>query len=143
MAGLIYFSLTRSVLLQCILTTQPWRQIQVRIWKVCSLIHRECHFSFFALGAVPRSALPLPDDTEEIGYDCENPTNEPSTIFKKHCKKCKAFKPVRAHHCSYCKRCIVKVTWHIISIFWMWNVIQLWNSDNNIDNNLQDIELRL
>lgn len=32
--------------------------------------------------------------------------------FKKYCKKCEAFKPSRAHHCSICRRCIVKMDHH-------------------------------
>lgn len=32
--------------------------------------------------------------------------------FKKYCKKCEAFKPARAHHCSICMRCIVKMDHH-------------------------------
>ena len=32
--------------------------------------------------------------------------------FRKFCKRCKAFKPKRAHHCSICKRCIVKMDHH-------------------------------
>ena len=40
-------------------------------------------------------------------------SNDPSCSVNKYrrfCKRCKAFKPIRAHHCSICRRCIVKVT---------------------------------
>lgn len=30
--------------------------------------------------------------------------------FRKYCKRCKSFKPIRAHHCSICGRCIIKVS---------------------------------
>ncbi|CAN0403425.1 unnamed protein product, partial [Hapterophycus canaliculatus] len=30
----------------------------------------------------------------------------------KWCYKCDAFKPPRAHHCSLCQRCIVKMDHH-------------------------------
>ena len=43
--------------------------------------------------------------------------------YRKFCKRCQAFKPARAHHCSICGRCIIKVrpyytyiyVYHIIS----------------------------
>ncbi|CAN0448067.1 unnamed protein product, partial [Hapterophycus canaliculatus] len=28
---------------------------------------------------------------------------------RRFCRKCNAYKPVRAHHCSICRRCVVKV----------------------------------
>ncbi|GKZ01467.1 hypothetical protein MPSEU_001097300 [Mayamaea pseudoterrestris] len=31
---------------------------------------------------------------------------------KRLCRKCKAFKPQRAHHCSVCRRCIIKMDHH-------------------------------
>ena len=46
-------------------------------------------------GAVPPEAIPL-------DYNPERP--EPY----KMCRKCNAFKPPRAHHCSLCNRCITK-----------------------------------
>lgn len=32
--------------------------------------------------------------------------------YKKFCRRCNAFKPRRAHHCSVCKRCIIKMDHH-------------------------------
>lgn len=46
-------------------------------------------------GAVPRNARPL------------NPAH-----WDRTCHKCNHFKPIRAHHCSICKRCIVKMDHH-------------------------------
>lgn len=60
-------------------------------------------------GAVPKAARPLSDDTEEIDYEQSEARVEQ---FKKFCRKCKAFKPRRAHHCSICGRCIVKMDHH-------------------------------
>eukprot|EP00397_Hematodinium_sp_SG-2012_P036482 GEMP01039387.1.p1 GENE.GEMP01039387.1~~GEMP01039387.1.p1 ORF type:complete len:288 (+),score=37.20 GEMP01039387.1:32-865(+) len=48
-------------------------------------------------GAVPKDA------TELVALDIEN---------QKICKKCNASKPARAHHCSICKRCIMKMDHH-------------------------------
>ena len=60
-------------------------------------------------GAVPKEARPLPTDDQE--YDPEVAANR-STPYKKYCRRCKAFKPTRAHHCSICQRCIVKMDHH-------------------------------
>ena len=46
-------------------------------------------------GAVPRGARPL--------------TAEDAA---RHCHKCDAFKPPRAHHCSVCGRCVLKMDHH-------------------------------
>lgn len=81
------------------------------------------------LGAVPKDALPLLNDEEELDYEIlgkeglmQAPSPRPTsregheqralnaTPFKKFCRRCRCFKPVRAHHCSLCNRCIVKVS---------------------------------
>ena len=49
-------------------------------------------------GSVPKDAQPL------IDSDALNP--------RFHCGKCNAFKPLRAHHCRICNRCIVKMDHH-------------------------------
>lgn len=46
-------------------------------------------------GSVPRNAQPLEDNS-----------------MNKYCDKCQAFKPLRAHHCRVCKRCIVRMDHH-------------------------------
>ena len=66
-----------------------------------------CHFKTMCTdpGSVPPNSIPLSDDEEENDYEIGN-RNIP---FKKFCRKCRAFKPARAHHCSLCGRCIVKM----------------------------------
>lgn len=59
-------------------------------------------------GAVPKDARPLPTDDQE--FDPEVASRR--TPYKKYCRRCKAFKPKRAHHCSICERCIVKMDHH-------------------------------
>ena len=49
-------------------------------------------------GTVPHGALPLPSATDEERLNM--------------CVKCNQFKPPRAHHCSECGRCIVKMDHH-------------------------------
>ena len=74
-------------------------------------------------GAVPRAALPLPSDVIEMDHEANrvmalknntNNSNEKVLMdkFKKTCKRCAAFKPIRAHHCSICGRCVVKMDHH-------------------------------
>jgi ribosomal protein L40E len=58
-------------------------------------------------GSVPKDALPLNSDVEERDFEA----NEKDR-FKKFCRRCNAFKPIRAHHCSICGRCIVKMDHH-------------------------------
>lgn len=69
-------------------------------------------------GAVPSDAQPLNSDDEE--YDKE----QGSRGFRKYCRRCNAFKPSRAHHCSICRRCIVKMDHHCP---WVNNCVGLGN----------------
>ena len=92
-------------------------------------------------GAVPPHARPLLDDIEEllandiegngssnsvsnsssnnnlaistntIGKD-NNFTADTQQKYRKLCRRCQAFKPARAHHCSICNRCVVKMDHH-------------------------------
>ncbi|KAK8812405.1 hypothetical protein WA158_007639 [Blastocystis sp. Blastoise] len=47
----------------------------------------------------------VPFDSEPINYDIED-----NSIMK--CTRCNSYKPPRAHHCSVCRRCIVKMDHH-------------------------------
>ena len=49
-------------------------------------------------GCVPSDAIPLATATEDEKLSM--------------CTKCNWFKPPRAHHCSECGRCIVKMDHH-------------------------------
>jgi hypothetical protein len=63
-------------------------------------------------GAVPPDAVPLeqPQDEETgepmIDMDMIVPVTRKG---KRLCRRCNAFKPQRAHHCSVCRRCIIKM----------------------------------
>ena len=56
-------------------------------------------------GSVPCDAIPLSsaDSEESLGM----------------CVKCNVYKPPRAHHCSECKRCIVRMDHHCPYVGWM------------------------
>ncbi len=76
-------------------------------------------------GAVPREATPLPEDDEVLcgggggsgGLEegkggAEGQSGNGGGIgrrVRKYCRRCNAFKPPRAHHCSICRRCVVKM----------------------------------
>ena len=60
------------------------------------LLSSVCHAAMVSNpGAVPSNAKPV--DPEE---------------GERHCFRCQAYKPIRAHHCSICNRCIVKMDHH-------------------------------
>jgi ribosomal protein L40E len=78
-------------------------------------------------GAVPPDAQPIPDhhyqgDLESgiVGEQSSHFSNEDDPLRmppslpsrkkgKRICRRCNAFKPKRAHHCSICRRCIIKM----------------------------------
>lgn len=75
-------------------------------------------------GAVPPDAEPLPDAnvngldiTRQGNHEPASETigsisNSNSKRPKRICRRCKSFKPDRAHHCSICNRCILKMDHH-------------------------------
>ncbi len=64
-------------------------------------------------GAVPPDAEPvgnnLDNNSNTDGSDIKEPLTKPLRGPKRLCRRCNAFKPDRAHHCSICKRCIIKM----------------------------------
>lgn len=64
------------------------------------------------------SALPVTEDPEFTSYTVN------STGGKRYCKKCQCPKPDRAHHCSTCKRCVLKMDHHCP---WLATCVGLYN----------------
>jgi len=76
-------------------------------------------------GAVPPDATPLeemqdllnnknkiegsPNGEQTSSLMIEDPPKPPPRKGRRLCRRCNTFKPKRAHHCSICKRCIVKM----------------------------------
>jgi hypothetical protein len=61
-------------------------------------------------GAVPPDAKPFPDpDDDGAEEDEEGQIEAGLPRGMRLCRRCKAFKPQRAHHCSVCRRCIIKM----------------------------------
>eukprot|EP00611_Tribonema_gayanum_P025012 TRINITY_DN5606_c0_g1_i1.p1 TRINITY_DN5606_c0_g1~~TRINITY_DN5606_c0_g1_i1.p1 ORF type:complete len:365 (-),score=60.06 TRINITY_DN5606_c0_g1_i1:21-1115(-) len=85
-------------------------------------------------GAVPRDvAPPGGEGDEEEGetaalnaeLDSENRGGEREKAgLKRWCRRCDAYKPLRAHHCSICARCIIKMDHHCP---WVNNCVGLGN----------------
>lgn len=81
-------------------------------------------------GAVPPDARPLPEPVESLLQNDEPSSSETDGVggealsesqlissatpskTRRLCRRCKAFKPERAHHCSVCGRCIIKMDHH-------------------------------
>jgi len=73
-------------------------------------------WSYFATvltdpGEVPTGWTPAPEDEEEAAREAKMSNSERRRRF---CKKCAAWKPVRTHHCSVCKRCVLKMDHHCV-----------------------------
>jgi hypothetical protein len=67
-------------------------------------------------GTVPPDAQPLPETEEKIETEEEKQLQSlmimPTQKGRRLCRRCKAFKPQRAHHCSVCRRCVIKMDHH-------------------------------
>ncbi|KAI0800548.1 palmitoyltransferase PFA4 [Fomes fomentarius] len=57
-------------------------------------------------GRVPRHGY-RPDVNDADGYEVKKLTRGP-----RYCRACENFKPPRAHHCSQCKRCVLRMDHH-------------------------------
>lgn len=124
----------------CVVLIPPWMSYigenGVRIITTSGQFHRISFCSVAAIasashfkamttdpGAVPPDAKPLPDPEENGEQKVQNetsdddvplvkPTNTSSMRGRRLCRRCNTFKPARAHHCSVCKRCIIKMDHH-------------------------------
>ncbi|XP_052199242.1 probable protein S-acyltransferase 15 isoform X2 [Diospyros lotus] len=79
---------------------------------IFTLLASLCVFSFSICvltepGHVPSTYVP---DVEDIGASDQGSTK--TGVQGRHCDKCSAYKPPRAHHCRSCRRCILKMDHH-------------------------------
>jgi len=63
-------------------------------------------------GAVPPDAEPVPDNLDRKNQTDRKDISPPRMKPKRLCRRCNSYKPDRAHHCSICKRCIIKMDHH-------------------------------
>jgi len=113
-----------------------WGCIHLIAFNGGSIFGMYAHWSTMTTdpGSVPRDCVPLIDDVQEQDFKAvtmesggnghqlggANRTRSSSQAhiptyirkYRKFCKRCRAFKPIRAHHCSICGRCIVKMDHH-------------------------------
>mmetsp|Transcript_8371 Transcript_8371/g.12146 ORF Transcript_8371/g.12146 Transcript_8371/m.12146 type:complete len:360 (+) Transcript_8371:36-1115(+) len=128
-AGLTYCLHFYGVYAVCFVLIPPWMSSKVEEVRFLSLtghFHRltfciiaglACAAHFKAMttnpGAVPPDAAPLEllekSTTDEEGQELINSQKQKG---RRLCRRCKAFKPQRAHHCSICRRCIIKMDHH-------------------------------
>jgi hypothetical protein len=77
-------------------------------------------------GAVPPDAKPLNMPEDHDNDKNERPRDMQSLLdplptppgVKRLCRRCKTFKPPRAHHCSVCQRCIIKMDHHCPYVYY-------------------------
>ncbi|XP_059666049.1 probable protein S-acyltransferase 15 [Cornus florida] len=73
-------------------------------------------FSFFVCiltepGGVPSTYVPDVEDSQV----CEQEPKK-TGVHLRHCDKCSAYKPPRAHHCRVCRRCVLRMDHHCLWI---------------------------
>lgn len=132
-AGLTYLLHAYGVYAVCFVMLPPWMSeniaaedgTSIRQLTWAGTLH-SAFFSIIALmavishfyamttnpGAVPPDAKPLEmsKDTTSNGEEGSLPKKVPQGL--RLCRRCKAYKPPRAHHCSVCRRCIIKMDHH-------------------------------
>ncbi len=88
------------------------KEIISLIFFFCALMTTICHC--YCIFTNPGNL------TEEITDKLKSMKNED----KAFCKKCDKYRPLRAHHCSICGRCVLKMDHHCP---WVFNCVGLYN----------------
>ena len=131
-AGLTYFLHTFGVYAVCFVMLPPWMSEDVpagdgteatrhmtwtgtmhaTIFTSIAIMAVISHFKAMTTnpGAVPPDAQPLSMSETNASGDEAVPLKTPQGM--RLCRRCKAYKPPRAHHCSVCRRCIIKMDHH-------------------------------
>lgn len=106
-------------------TISPMGHLNRTAFTLIAVLAVYAHFKAMTTdpGAVPPDAQPVPElgetengrhtaaeqSTEFSTDDPLQPPLQPRKKGKRLCRRCNAFKPKRAHHCSICRRCIIKM----------------------------------
>eukprot|EP00979_Chaetoceros_neogracilis_P014927 scaffold5062_cov227-Chaetoceros_neogracile.AAC.3 len=109
-----------SVIVEGVRSLTFWGKFHSVFFTLVAFLASASHF--FAMttdpGSVPPDAEPLPDFSAlDIST---NGSNDGTELLvkpkprppKRICRRCQSYKPDRAHHCSICKRCILKMDHH-------------------------------
>jgi palmitoyltransferase len=101
-----------------------WGKLHTFAFTTIAILAVASHFKAMTTdpGAVPPDAEPIPDHMGESNSFHESMTTpgvelkEPLVPLPKRpkriCRRCNSYKPDRAHHCSVCNRCIIKMDHH-------------------------------
>jgi len=112
----------------------PWFGFggHVLLYTCCSILALVSHTraQFSDPGSVPKnhSSQTYPsatiDSLEQAAISTISDPNSLPSQVPRTCKRCKAVKPFRAHHCSTCGRCVIKMDHHCP---WVNNCVALFN----------------
>jgi hypothetical protein len=106
--------------------------IVIILFHVLLLMLLWCYFTviFTDPGGVPQSWWPSPiEDLENQTTPLASTVSPPTGLnvpivaqgpLVRYCRKCSHFKPPRCHHCSVCKRCVLKMDHHCV---WVVNCV--------------------
>jgi len=104
----------------------PWYGFNYHIifYSICSVLALASHTraQFSDPGCVPKIKLVLPgSDALVTDLGAQDAEGKP---LPKICRKCKTVKPAKAHHCSTCGRCVLKMDHHCP---WVNNCVAVFN----------------
>lgn len=117
-------------------TISPMGHLNRTAFTLVAVLAVYAHFKAMTTdpGAVPPDAQPIPElmpldnniqsNNGDLEMNAEDPL-QPSQSKKKGkrlCRRCNTFKPKRAHHCSICKRCIIKMDRKLFAGISLWCV---------------------
>lgn len=116
--GMSWFFVLYAVYVVVGVILVPWFGFSVtgvfHIFAFCSIAflglasHVKCMLT--NPGAVPEDAVPAKLITGTI-HSTDGPQGQQNNRYRV-CRRCQTFKPPRAHHCSICQRCVVKMDHH-------------------------------
>jgi palmitoyltransferase ZDHHC3/7/25 len=100
-----------------------WGKLHTFAFTTIAILAVASHFKAMTTdpGAVPPDAEPIPDHMGESnpfhesmtpGVELKEPLVPLPKRPKRICRRCNSYKPDRAHHCSVCNRCIIKMDHH-------------------------------
>eukprot|EP00808_Paulinella_micropora_P028464 g25301.t1 len=78
----------------------------VGVWFLVNLLYNYFMTQRLGPGYAPES---IPQD--KLALLAEDPETPEGQAYR-FCRKCNVVKPMRAHHCSVCKRCVLKMDHH-------------------------------